>query len=217
MALNASDVSPGDDILAAHNNALIDDIEQHDHDGVDTSLLALLSVDTGQLAASAVETAKINNDAVDKDKIAADVAGNGLDQNSDGSLEITDYSAGDILLESSDADTAQSIAAVYTKCKEIYLVRGGTLRIKFDLMRDAAGEAFGRIYRNGSPVGTERSTFLGDPGVTYSEDIAGWSEGDLCQLYCKNDPGGGGNTVKARNFRLYSDVYYDETVTQADF
>lgn len=38
MALNASDVSAGDDILAAHNNALIDDMEQHTHDGVDTAL-----------------------------------------------------------------------------------------------------------------------------------------------------------------------------------
>lgn len=36
MALNASDVNAGDDILAAHHNALIDDIEQHDHDGTDT-------------------------------------------------------------------------------------------------------------------------------------------------------------------------------------
>ena len=37
MALNASDVNAGDDILAAHNNALIDDIEQHTHDGTDTA------------------------------------------------------------------------------------------------------------------------------------------------------------------------------------
>lgn len=40
------------------------------------------------IANSAVTTAKIANDAVDKDKIAADVAGNGLGQNVDGSLEV---------------------------------------------------------------------------------------------------------------------------------
>ncbi len=39
MALNSSDVNAGDDILAAHNNNLIDDIEQHDHDGSDTAKL----------------------------------------------------------------------------------------------------------------------------------------------------------------------------------
>jgi len=40
MALNASDVNGGDEILAAHNNALIDDIEQHDHDGTVTAKLS---------------------------------------------------------------------------------------------------------------------------------------------------------------------------------
>ena len=37
---------------------------------------------------SGISTAKINNDAVDKDKIAADVAGAGIGQNVDGSLEV---------------------------------------------------------------------------------------------------------------------------------
>lgn len=37
---------------------------------------------------SAITTAKIANDAVDKDKIAANVAGSGLGQNGDGSLEV---------------------------------------------------------------------------------------------------------------------------------
>jgi len=50
--------------------------------------VADLGIGSGQLASNAVTTAKINNDAVDKDKIAADVAGNGLGQNVDGSLEV---------------------------------------------------------------------------------------------------------------------------------
>lgn len=37
MALNSSDVSAGDDILATHLNFLIDDMEQHTHDGTDTT------------------------------------------------------------------------------------------------------------------------------------------------------------------------------------
>jgi hypothetical protein len=40
------------------------------------------------LQANAVTTAKIADDAVDKTKIAADLAGNGLGQNADGSLEV---------------------------------------------------------------------------------------------------------------------------------
>ena len=50
--------------------------------------VADLGIGSGQLAANAVTTAKIANDAVDKDKIAPDVAGNGLGQNVDGSLEV---------------------------------------------------------------------------------------------------------------------------------
>ena len=46
------------------------------------------AVTATELATDAVETLKINDDAVDKDKINADVAGDGLDQNQDGSLEL---------------------------------------------------------------------------------------------------------------------------------
>lgn len=47
-----------------------------------------IATDALQLKDSGVVTAKIANDAVDKDKIAADVAGDGLGQNVDGSLEV---------------------------------------------------------------------------------------------------------------------------------
>lgn len=43
MALNASDVSAGDDILASHQNLIIDDIEQHTHDGTDTTAVTKLN------------------------------------------------------------------------------------------------------------------------------------------------------------------------------
>ena len=55
----------------------------------DSLRLKDLGVATAKIAASAVTTAKIANDAVDKDKIAADVAGNGLAQNGNGSLEVS--------------------------------------------------------------------------------------------------------------------------------
>lgn len=52
------------------------------------------SIVAGDLTANSVETAKIADDAVTKEKIAADVAGNGLGQNVDGSLEIKLAAAG---------------------------------------------------------------------------------------------------------------------------
>jgi hypothetical protein len=46
------------------------------------------TVTAAKLTTDAVETAKIKDDAVTKAKVAADVAGNGLGQNADGSLEV---------------------------------------------------------------------------------------------------------------------------------
>lgn len=56
--------------------------------GVTSAELAADSVITSKILNANVTTAKIANDAVDKDKIAADVAGLGLGQNIDGSLEV---------------------------------------------------------------------------------------------------------------------------------
>ena len=75
----------------------------------------------------------------------------------------------------------------------------------------ADGQAiYGRIYRNGNPIGTERSL---DANTTtdYSEDIDGWSIGDYCQLYLKRDGGLAGASVS--NFRIYSDKPTTELVT----
>lgn len=104
--------------------------------------------------------------------------------------------AGDVLQSSADVEDSTT-ATSYTKMKEIQLPRGGTYRIKFDL-KSTSASSFGRIYRNGVAVGTEQSTASGTY-TTYSEDISGWSAGDLCQLYIKVS----GATATWRNFRIY--------------
>lgn len=72
-----------------------------------------------------------------------------------------------------------------------------TLRITFDLKSITSGTVSGRIYRNSSPVGTERT--VGTGGATYSEDITGWSAGDAIELYTKiNDL----TVARSSNFRL---------------
>ena len=58
MALNASDVSAGDDILAAHHNALIDDIEQHTHEGTDTTKVPVENLDYTNAAPEIEEYAR---------------------------------------------------------------------------------------------------------------------------------------------------------------
>jgi hypothetical protein len=79
------------------------------------------------------------------------------------------------------------------------------LRIKFDIKTtNNAVPVYGRIYRNGVAVGTQRETYSTsyDP---YSEDISGWSAGDLIQLYTYSGDAGVVD-VYVQNFRVYGDM-----------
>src|SRR3990172_11440961 len=77
------------------------------------------------------------------------------------------YVAGDILRAYADTE-GTGATTVYVKKKEIVLDFGGALRIKFDLKHSGSGTTYGRIYRNGVAVGTERST-TSTTSVTFSE------------------------------------------------
>jgi len=94
------------------------------------------------------------------------------------------YAAGDDILVA--ADTARTdITGVFTKKKEIQLLRGGTIRVKFDLMTDSPAKlASAQVYKNGVAYGTLQSTYS-TTFVTIAEDISGWAPGDLVQLYMK--------------------------------
>ncbi len=115
------------------------------------------------------------------------------------------YAVGDKLINANDGANQHSNSS-YTKAKETEIVKGGVLRIKFSMYTTAAPEAAtGKIYRNGSPVGTEQTTNDTNPGEEFSEDIAGWSKGDLCQIYSHGT--GGGGAVNIHSFRIYADYY----------
>lgn len=106
------------------------------------------------------------------------------------------YTAGALIVAAADAQN--SITSYqnpgYIKEKEIAVVRDGTITVDFDLgavptYTPWTGYSFGRIYKNGSPVGTERA-FQGGSTVssapvwqTYSENISVVA-GDAIQLYC---------------------------------
>lgn len=130
----------------------------------------------------------------------------------DGTLQsaVNTYIAGTLNIAS--ANTAStSTQTSYTKVKEIYIAHPGVITIKFDIHCTGGIEsAYGRVYRNGSAVGTERLTTSGSY-QTYSEDISGWSIGDLCQLYVKTSDSGSANSY--RNFKLYVSNAEQEIVT----
>ena len=116
---------------------------------------------------------------------------------------VQDASVGD-LLEVFSGNSRNTDSTIYVKRKEILCGRNGTLRIKFDLISGTNGDhVYGKIYRNGTSVGTEQLNTSGD-FTTHSEDIAGWSSGDHIQIYLHIDEGefDGG----ASNFRVYDNA-----------
>jgi len=99
-------------------------------------------------------------------------------------------SAGDIAC-GGYAGTLDTISASFIKTWEGTATYGGTYRITFTLTNGGGADvAHARIYRNGSAVGTDRTT---TSSAAFSEDITGWVSGDLIQIYQYNNPGGGGN------------------------
>jgi hypothetical protein len=99
-------------------------------------------------------------------------------------LLLTSYQAGNIELYSNTREDYTSSAS-YVKVKEVIIGLPGTLRIDFQLKSSSPYAAYGRIYKNGVAVGTERTT-TSSIYVNFSEDIGGWSAGDLCQIYIKH-------------------------------
>jgi hypothetical protein len=122
------------------------------------------------------------------------------------------YLAGDVLLASSDALAQSAGGEGWKKVKEFTLNSGqGTLRIYFALAHTATDSdtAYATIYRNGSAVGTQRQA--DNNPYAGSEDIAGWSKGDLVQIYAY-DNGSSARFAKVTNFRIYVDIAMTDTM-----
>jgi len=124
-------------------------------------------------------------------------------------VELQHYNAGDIVIAGGLVTTSYfstSMSTSYVKAAEKKINFSGVLRIPFYIYVDAAGTGYGRIYRNGVAVGTERSSTDTTPGTAFTEDIAGWSAGDLVQLYIKHSAGTP-NSVGMSGFSLNGDKY----------
>ena len=170
---------------------------------LDGSNKCLLVKDTQSTPANRVKVGKLGAGATDygieiknaSDQIILGINGLGV--------YFEPFTVGDNLVASAPTERLFSGGDLnYIKYKEISLSRSGALRIKFDLKR-AGVASYAMIYRNGAAVGTERyadsSTY-----TTWSEDISGWSRGDLCQLYCRPSEVYGNGAGYIRNFKLYA-------------
>lgn len=89
----------------------------------------------------------------------------------------------------STTSTTYVEAVTLTLDSDEIVFSGGSLYVTFYLVSDnASGIAYGRIYRNGSPVGTEQSVTGTTPGEK-TETITGWSVDDTIELYMKTNNG----------------------------
>jgi len=153
---------------------------------VDGSLITSLNaseLDSGTVPVARIDTGTTANKIVQLDSSAKLPAVDGSQLT--GISSIPNYIAGDNIEISSDT-IRNSTNTTYTKVKEIRIARAGTLRVKFNQSTQAVETtAYARVYRNGVAVGTEYTTNLTGGGVDRSEDISGWSSGDLCQIYLK--------------------------------
>lgn len=114
--------------------------------------------------------------------------------------------ASDDLELDAPADSGTSSGA-YIKVKEIKVNYAGVHRVKFLLFNNDAGAAvFGRIYKNGIALGTERSTSNSIP-VLFTEDLT-FVKGDLIQLYLKAP---GLNTAHATTMVVCGTVAFGST------
>lgn len=129
------------------------------------------------------------------------------------SLGVDSHIAGDVLQVSADDEHVSDFHDVLAKVKEIQIPRDGTLRIKFDAKQDVGGgdPPYAQVYRNGVAVGTlqrpSSTTY-----ATFSEDISGWTAGDLCQLYYAGISGGSAVHIAVRNFRIYEQYGFEYIV-----
>lgn len=181
-----------------------------------SSVLPISGGGTGQTTAQAALNALVGTsaqgdilyyDGTNWSKLNHGISGQFLETQGSGAnpqwTDITDItvSAGDsLVLYSGCFGTTGS--STYIKQLEVMVPYSGTYRISFGLRKLSAQDVYGKIYRNGVAVGTERGP-IGWTWTEFSEDISGWTKGDLLQIYTTNKINTDG--VHVGNLRVMAD------------
>ncbi|MFA5316207.1 MAG: hypothetical protein WC369_02145 [Dehalococcoidales bacterium] len=107
------------------------------------------------------------------------------------------FAPGDILEQISAAEVS-TVSTSPVQFKEISVAKSGSVRVKFSMHGVGSYHAYGRIYKNGTAVGTLQDTDS-TSYVEFSEDIS-VSAGDLIQLYLNAESGS--FAAKAKDFKI---------------
>lgn len=86
------------------------------------------------------------------------------------------------LSKSSSSSTTYALLKSITIPAGLDPYKNSKFRIVFDLRGDVDRVGYAKIYRNGAPVGTERSRSGTEYG-TFSEDVDGWKQGDTIEIW----------------------------------
>ena len=146
-----------------------------------------------------ITTAKIGNGQVSGAKLEdGSITGAKISDGTLTGVKLQNVSSGStIVLAAADTQRTGNDSS-YTKKKEIQVRRTGSINVSFDLKCGTYGTTYGRIYKNGSPVGTVRSTTNNAEFTSWTESIS-VTAGDYVQLYCYTS--GPGYGYSYRNFR----------------
>ena len=176
-------------------------------DGVTATTDELNTLDGVTVSTANINTAGALCKDIDATAIEIDTVCDGPTAKNEHRHSVTDF--GDLVVGTEQIGSLGGTIAMgitsWTKGWEAILSRGGSVRIKTTLTATTfyydTSRVYARIYRNGAAVGVQHS-LTAPPGETVSEDwtenITGWSSGDLIQVYIMSNVNGYGGSVVCR-------------------
>ena len=177
-------------------------------DGVTATTDELNTLDGVTVSTANINTAGALCKDIDATAIEIDTVCDGPTAKNEHRHSVTDF--GDLVVGTKQIGSlggtiAKGITS-WTKGWEAALPRGGSVRIKTHLSAAAMFESstfvvYARIYRNGAAVGVQHSLTAPDNSTVsedWTEDITGWSSGDLIQVYIMSNVNGYGGSVVCR-------------------
>jgi len=139
-----------------------------------------LALAQGASGAPKILTAALNQVSSSEAVITAAIRANSITQ-----AKVLDYAAGTGYVEADTLDQATDPSNTYSKVAEYYMPRGGTVTSRIWLTGSGVLETFfAKLYKNGSPVGTERTRTFAQGQTSWDENVS-FVAGDLIQLYIK--------------------------------
>lgn len=115
-------------------------------------------------------------------------------------------SVNELVTASPAPTTGQILMSITVKAKELTVTFDGAYRFIWSVYATGGSDTtYSAIYRNGTQVGASHAVAPSLASTLTSEDIGGWSVGDLAQLYVWSGQEANNTTVSVFNFGLWAE------------